>query len=424
MHKRLIQKFQTPSSPLEQSSDFSTMLANYLKQNQKKFYEDTPEKLTDAKPSALDKLNADFKASVMASNTKQQMTDKNAVVSNNSVDSSGKFIPKAPDPTSLTKMGTKLQGNFGLVSGSANVLGSLGGYQQTAGDQFVDTAATLASKLGPVGAVVGTGMEAVKTLGQLTSKDYAGFDKTATSSSYGNTAPVSDQQAWFSSIFGETGAHKKQVGAAKQDYAAKQLNVDTQRRKSAGTLNYGNQLASKNQFSLSGGFDQNTLLSKEGGRLDLKTLKQKAFEKRMAKTTEDQDPVELKHMISSKRPWFSILNNSTATKFEDGGAIQNVIPSGALHARKNDYDGDLGEAVTGKGIPVITFDDGGEITQHAEIENSEIIFNKEVTEKLEDFFKKYKDGDDSVAIDAGKLLVHEILENTQDNVGLLQTVEA
>jgi chorismate mutase len=34
-----------------------------------------------------------------------------------------------------------------------------------------------------------------------------------------------------------------------------------------------------------------------------------------------------------------------------------------------------------------------------------------------------KDDSDEAAIEAGKLLVHEILENTVDNTGLLNTVE-
>jgi hypothetical protein len=67
-----------------------------------------------------------------------------------------------------------------------------------------------------------------------------------------------------------------------------------------------------------------------------------------------------------------------------GGQLTNVIPEGALHARKNNYNGDLGEQVTSKGIPVISIEDGGKITQHAEIEHSEIIFNKQVSTQLED----------------------------------------
>ena len=92
-------------------------------------------------------------------------------------------------------------------------------------------------------------------------------------------------------------------------------------------------------------------------------------------------------------------------QFAKGGAM-NVIPEGALHARKHNMDM---EGITKKGIPVITKEEGGEIVQHAEIERDEIIFTKEVTEKLEELYKK---GTDEAAIEAGKILAREIMENT------------
>jgi rRNA-processing protein FCF1 len=51
----------------------------------------------------------------------------------------------------------------------------------------------------------------------------------------------------------------------------------------------------------------------------------------------------------------------------------NLIPEGALHARKHDIvssDPELEGQITTKGIPVIS-KSGGEITQHAEIEREE-----------------------------------------------------
>ncbi len=106
-------------------------------------------------------------------------------------------------------------------------------------------------------------------------------------------------------------------------------------------------------------------------------------------------------------------------KFKNGGAV-NVIPDGALHKNRHhleDVDEKF-EEVTTKGIPVITEGDG--ITQHAEVEREEIIFNLDVTKQLE---KLMEDGSDEAAIEAGKLLVHEILENTVDNTGLINKVE-
>lgn len=108
-------------------------------------------------------------------------------------------------------------------------------------------------------------------------------------------------------------------------------------------------------------------------------------------------------------------------KFAEGGTV-NVIPDGALHAHKHHLE-DISpeyEQVTSKGIPVVTEEEGGKLKQHAEIERNEIIFRLEVTKKLEELMK---DGSDDAAIEAGKLLTHEIINNTVDNTGLMEVVE-
>ena len=99
---------------------------------------------------------------------------------------------------------------------------------------------------------------------------------------------------------------------------------------------------------------------------------------------------------------------------QSGGSV-NVIPEGALHARLNKMEGG-GKDFTKKGIPVV--DINGE--QQAEIENNEIIFRKEVTDKIEELAK---DGSDQAAIECGKLLTKEIIENTEDRTGLLQSAK-
>lgn len=118
------------------------------------------------------------------------------------------------------------------------------------------------------------------------------------------------------------------------------------------------------------------------------------------------------------------------TLFKDGGKTEetelvkleetnqkNVIPEGALHKNKHHIENT--EGLTQKGIPVI--DNDGE--QQAEIELDEIIFTLEVTNKLEELHKIYKEGtnkeQDEAAIEAGKLLVQEILYNTDDRTGLI-----
>ena len=105
--------------------------------------------------------------------------------------------------------------------------------------------------------------------------------------------------------------------------------------------------------------------------------------------------------------------NQKPTKYKEGGSI-NVIPEGALHARKHNMDM---EGITKKGIPVV--DNNG--VQQAEIERSEIIYRKSITEELEKLCKIYydesiaKEEKDKIALEAGKLLVKETLYNTIDN---------
>ena len=96
---------------------------------------------------------------------------------------------------------------------------------------------------------------------------------------------------------------------------------------------------------------------------------------------------------------------------------KNVIPEGALHAHKHNIENT--DSLTQKGIPVVN--DKGE--QQAEIEKDEIILNLKLTNKLEELQSKYEEASkkeqDNLAIEAGKLLVQEILHNTIDNTGLI-----
>lgn len=112
-------------------------------------------------------------------------------------------------------------------------------------------------------------------------------------------------------------------------------------------------------------------------------------------------------------------------KFLKEGGSFNVIPEGALH--KNKHNMDNAEGLTKKGIPVVTEEDG-KLVQQAEIEREELIFRLEVTKKLEELKKKQEEAESEeekakIAIEAGKLLVKEILHNTEDNTGLIEQVE-
>ena len=122
----------------------------------------------------------------------------------------------------------------------------------------------------------------------------------------------------------------------------------------------------------------------------------------------------------SMETFIELVDPTSIPEFQNGGSI-NVIPDGALHARKHNMDLD---GITKKGIPVVS-ESNGEIEQQAEIEKEEIIFRLEVTQKLEELEKKFysdestQEEKDECALEAGKLLVNEILYNTQDNTGKL-----
>lgn len=116
---------------------------------------------------------------------------------------------------------------------------------------------------------------------------------------------------------------------------------------------------------------------------------------------------------------------SLVESFKQGGEF-NVIPEGALHARKHNMEG--AEHLTKKGIPVVSDGEGGKMDQQAEIEKNEIIFRLEVTKKIENWLEQYNKSEskkekDAIAIEAGKLLTQEIMENTQDRTGLMDTIQ-
>lgn len=129
-------------------------------------------------------------------------------------------------------------------------------------------------------------------------------------------------------------------------------------------------------------------------------------------TTNYKKASKLKHVYDSILPQYT---ETFTGIFKEGGRV-NVIPEGALHKNKHhleDVDEKFGDgSITTKGIPVIVESDGGEVIQQAEVERQEIIFRLEVTKKLEELAKEHTD---KAAIEAGKLLVKEILYNTVDN---------
>lgn len=124
---------------------------------------------------------------------------------------------------------------------------------------------------------------------------------------------------------------------------------------------------------------------------------------------------EIREMLSKRKEVENV------EKFANGGLIEggNLMPVGKLHKELHhigDSDPELAEGLTRKGIPVVTLNEGGEVEQVAEIERDEIVFSLELTQKIEAL---WKDGSEEAMIEAGKILVDEILFNTNDKGGII-----
>lgn len=285
----------------------------------------------------------------------------------------------------------------GMLSDGLTALG-VGTDQMTTTDKILDSKFL---KLTPVGLINSIGAKKADTI----TKDNEAFEQVG--SSYGGTQSTVDD------ALTKSGKKYGLLSGGARNRANRQIhNAQMQQSKMSNIADEAQMAfaASNNpllglgtQLQLNGGYQQNTVRAgKSGLKMD------RDFTKRVVK------------LSKGKKSKAQKIQEEVAG-FKNGGAV-NVIPDGALHAHKHhleDVDEKF-EEVTTKGIPVITEEKGGDIKQHAEVEREEIIFNLEVTKQLE---KLMQDGSDEAAIEAGKLLVHEILENTVDNTGLLNTVE-
>ena len=289
-----------------------------------------------------------------------------------------RFIPQAEDKASK------------ITSGVFNGLSTVA--------SFVPGIGTLASvALKGLGSLFGAGVKSVKgnTANELvdTSSSYTGEDALA-SKKFG--------------LLGLRGA-KKYAGLVTQRQYNRDLAANVLQEGKDDLLAANNVQQQQMKDTLSKNGDDwmytNTLSAKNGAKIKEVKRLSSLYSKRLI----------------SKEP----LKEGTTVEFKNGGSI-NVIPEGALHARKNnltEINPEL-EGITKKGIPVISKEEGGEMIQHAEIERSEIIFNLETTKKLESLREQYNKSEDkaekdNLAIEAGKLLAQQIMENTIDNTGEL-----
>lgn len=284
----------------------------------------------------------------------------------------------------------------GMLSDGLTALG-VGTDQMTTTDKILDSKFM---KLTPMGLVNAFGAKKADTI----YKDNETWEQQG--SAYGGSmAKVDDALTKSGKKYGAFSGKARRKANAQIAEAKRQQNlvsdINQEAQDAFAASNYSG-IGLRNELALSGGYRNMAV-----GRNGMKILD---AESQWAREVLTKAKIRPKEKLEEQPP-----------KFAEGGTV-NVIPDGALHAHKHHLE-DISpeyEQVTSKGIPVVTEEEGGKLKQHAEIERNEIIFRLEVTKKLEELMK---DGSDDAAIEAGKLLAHEIINNTVDNTGLMEVVE-
>lgn len=328
----------------------------------------------------------------------------------------GSFIPKKEQSALTTGLNQGYDAAANMISSVPGVGTIVGGAMKIGGmlsdgltalgvgtDQMTTTDKILDSKfmkLTPMGLVNAFGAKKADTI----YKDNETWEQQG--SAYGGSmAKVDDALTKSGKKYGAFSGKARRKANAQIAEAKRQQNlvsdINQEAQDAFAASNYSG-IGLRNELALSGGYRNMAV-----GRNGMKILD---AESQWAREVLTKAKIRPKEKLEEQPP-----------KFAEGGTV-NVIPDGALHAHKHHLE-DISpeyEQVTSKGIPVVTEEEGGKLKQHAEIERNEIIFRLEVTKKLEELMK---DGSDDAAIEAGKLLAHEIINNTVDNTGLIEVVE-
>ena len=365
-----------------------------------------------------------------------------------------------------------------LGAGIQAIGGAMGAQQATSDSNTTknitaawDGAANIASQFGPIGEAVGAVMGIAKGAGdiiqgitggtdQITKTDQwmsspllswnvgivndlfakkteaFGMDTSAVEavgSSYGGSvSQISDAAKKADKKVGLlAGKERRQINADIANARASQARMrgvaDTATDQRLAVQSMGEQAGLAYSIMTDGGYNQKyTYAAKHGGLLEWNPVAELEWEPQVElnwelPTFKEGGSVEFVEELE----WIPEFKDGGKTEESDIPEIEettqkNVIPEGALH--KNKHHMEHAEGLTKKGIPVV--DEDGE--QQAEIEHSEIIFTLEVTKKLEEYYEIFYSENatnkekEQAALDAGKLLVYQILENTEDRTGLIE----
>lgn len=359
----------------------------------------------------------------------------------------------------LKSEGVKKAGEFGGKAGeAADIVDSLvrsgnDWAPQTGFENTWDKASTIAMKFGPLGKAVGGGMKVAKVVSDLFGSKTQDFIKdtetleTVGGSYGGSSALIEDAANKAGKKYGlfASGARRRAnrlIDRARvQQYAMQGIADDARDLNSI--RSYMDPYYLQYESDMSGGYDQRYMhVAKLGGTLTLN--RGTALQNSLLESFKKGGTIEFKAEITGSEvydSWEPVIDFDEISLLKEGGSIKqpeievietntvqkSVIPDGALHKNKHNLDkvGVDDKEMTKKGIPVV--DNNGE--QQAEIELNEIIFTLEVTKELEKRYKEYYEDDtkqsrkDELALEAGKLLWKEIIYNTDDRTGLIDTLK-
>ena len=359
----------------------------------------------------------------------------------------------------LKSEGVKKAGEFGGKAAEAadivdNLVRSGNDWApQTGFENTWDKASTIAMKFGPLGKAIGGGMKVAKVVSDLFGSKTQDFAKdmatleTVGGSYGGSSALIEDAANKAGKKYGlfASGARRRAnrlIDRARvQQYAMQGIADDARDLNSI--RSYMDPYYLQYESDMSGGYDQRYMhVAKLGGTLTLN--RGTTLQNSLLESFKKGGTIEFKAEITGTEvydSWEPIIDFDEVSLLKEGGSIKqpeievietntvqkSVIPDGALHKNKHNLDkvGVDDKEMTKKGIPVV--DNNGE--QQAEIELNEIIFTLEVTKELEKRYKEYYEDDtkqsrkDELALEAGKLLWKEIIYNTDDRTGLIDTLK-
>ena len=425
----------------EMPLDFNQRMQQSLKQLEKGIFFDTNQFIQgstqpEVKPDATDVQIPEIN---LLSNVKQAGKEF--------AQSAGNFLKN--NSNQLANIGLDILGN------SFNNIENSGGINTAfaVGDTVVNGIEMVNPVFGLATKGIMTAVKGINSLGSKRARKFSINQATASQvgASYGGSIANITNAAWNSGKkYGLFSSRKRRKANAAMNEAERQQNIMTDiaddvrdmQAMAGNDFNYTNY-----QFDVNGGYDQRYMrVAKSGMKLQdrIDFVKQKRTINNFINL--DTKEIEWKPVIDDIEQykeggvldtWEPIIDDiadywepiiDDIELYREGGKTKeeletpeieetnqkNLIPEGALH--KNKHHMEHTEGLTQKGIPVI--DNEGE--QQAEIELDEIIFTLEVTKKLEEL---YKEGTDEAAIEAGKLLVKEILFNTDDRTGLIAKCE-